>query len=594
MMPERRKRLIEVAFPLEEVSAHSRREKSVRHGHVSALHQWWARRPLAACRAFIYASLVDDPATDAEREDLLKEVADLASWDAVRHPDRVVRTKEEGGSGLNGADLLERARRRILDCNGGKPPKLMDPFAGGGAIPLEGLRLGCEVEASDLNPVAVLILKGTVEYPQKFGHPDSRSVPDYILKAARTGSQSSFTDGSLTEAYRRNPLATEVRYWGNSVLKRAREELAGFYPSDPDGSVPIAYLWSRTILCPSCDTEMPLLRQYWLARRTKNEVALLPYIDEETRSVDFRVVEGSKITGNPSIASTTRGDSVCLMCHQVVDADTVREIASEGRMSARMTAVVLENRGGVGKTYRGDHSLDQSAFDRASQELKSREDSLLQGLSMIPDEPIDPDTLGLRIDAYGLRTWGQLFNDRQLLTLTTLCRLVSEAHGRMLDSGLDPEFARAVTTYLALVVDKAADFGSTLCILNNVGGRGVVHTYGRQVLSMVWDYAESNPFCREGAGWFSYLDRTAKVIEEVSFGTPATVRQANAATTVDADFGIVVTDPPYYNAIDYAGLSDYFYVWLKRSIGPLHPDILALPLTPKREQAIMVTVQQLC
>ena len=201
----RRKRLIEVAFPLEEVSAHSRREKNVRHGHISTLHIWWARRPLAACRAFIYASLVDDPENDAEREDLLKEVADLASWDAVRHPERVVRTKDDGGSGLTGTELLERARRRILDDNGGRPPRLLDPFAGGGAIPLEGLRLGCEVEASDLNPVAVLILKGTVEYPQKYGQPDSRPVPEYILNAANDGSQSSYTDGSLAEAYRRNP-----------------------------------------------------------------------------------------------------------------------------------------------------------------------------------------------------------------------------------------------------------------------------------------------------------------------------------------------------------------------------------------------------
>ena len=205
MTTTRRKRLIEVAFPLEEVSAHSRREKNVRHGHISTLHIWWARRPLAACRAFIYASLVDDPDNDAEREELLKEVADLSSWDAVRHPDRVVRGKSDGGSGLTGTELLERARRRILDCNGGKPPKLLDPFAGGGAIPLEGLRLGCEVEASDLNPVAVLILKGTVEYPQKYGQPDSRPVPDYIHRAAEGPAQGRFTDDDLVEAYRRNP-----------------------------------------------------------------------------------------------------------------------------------------------------------------------------------------------------------------------------------------------------------------------------------------------------------------------------------------------------------------------------------------------------
>lgn len=284
-MSERRGRLIEAAFPLEEVSEHSRREKNVRHGHISTLHIWWARRPLAACRAFIYASLVDDPETDKEREELLKEVADLASWDAVRKPSQVVRPREKGGSGLTGAQLLERARQRILDDNGGKAPRLLDPFAGGGAIPLEALRLGCEVEASDLNPVAVLILKGTVEYPQKYGQPNSRPVPDYIREAASKGSQKRFGDGDQVVAYKENPLATDVRYWGTWMLERAREELAEFYPPDPDGSIPVAYLWSRTVPCPNCAAEMPLVRQYWLARKSKKKVALKPVLDRASNRV---------------------------------------------------------------------------------------------------------------------------------------------------------------------------------------------------------------------------------------------------------------------------------------------------------------------
>ena len=309
MTTTRRKRLIEVAFPLEDVSAYSRREKNQHRGNISSLHIWWARRPLAACRAFIYASLVDDPDTDAEREELLKEIADVACWNAVRHPDRVVRTKADGGSGLTGAQLLGRARRRILDCNNGKPPKLLDPFAGGGAIPLEGLRLGCEVEASDLNPVAVLILKGTLEYPQRYGQPDSRRVPNYIRDAAKGGAQTRFTDGDWVNAYRRNPLATDVRYWGHWMLKRVREELAEFYPPDPDGSVPVAYLWSRTIPCPSCQAEMPLIRQYWLARKDKKQVALEPAIDREKKRLDFKVVEGLHVTGDPAEATTSRGDT---------------------------------------------------------------------------------------------------------------------------------------------------------------------------------------------------------------------------------------------------------------------------------------------
>ena len=362
----RRKRLIEVAFPLEEVSAHSRREKNVRHGHISTLHIWWARRPLAACRAFIYASLVDDPGNDAQREELLKEVADLASWDAVRHPDRVVRQKADGGSGLTGTQLLERARRRILDDNGGRPPKLLDPFAGGGAIPLEGLRLGCEVEASDLNPVAVLILKGTLEYPQKYGQPDSRPVPAYIHQAAAGNPQSGFTDGDPALAYRRNPLAADVRYWGRWMLERGREELAEFYPPDPDGSVPVAYLWSRTIPCPNCGAEMPLIRQYWLARKDRKKVALEPVLDRENNRVDFKVVEGPNVTGDPAEATTSRGDTRCLLCEQVVKAAPIREPAAKGEWRQDPDIGCSTSLRQGGKSYRAPNQADVATFAMAS------------------------------------------------------------------------------------------------------------------------------------------------------------------------------------------------------------------------------------
>ena len=410
MTMPRRKRLIEVAFPLEEVSAHSRPEKYAPPGHISTLHRWWARRPLAACRAFIYASLVDDPGTDAEREELLKEVADLASWDAVRHPNKVIRARADGGSGATGIQLLERARRRILDCNGGRPPKLLDPFAGGGAIPLEGLRLGCDVDASDLNPVAVLILKGTVEYPQRYGQPDSRPVPEYIRDAADKGSQSSFDDGDLAEAYRHNPLATDVRYWGNWMLERAREELAEFYPTDPDGSVPVAYLWSRTIPCPSCHAEMPLIRQYWLARKDKKKVALEPVIDRQHNRVDFRVVKDSNVVGNPGDATTSKGDTKCLLCGQVVKGRDVRQLAVTGKMSASMTAVVLATPMKGGKDYRPDSPLDLTAFEAAAERLRVIQSEHQRDLPLVPEEPIDPRTLGLRVDGFGFSEWSTLFN----------------------------------------------------------------------------------------------------------------------------------------------------------------------------------------
>ena len=557
MSEERRKRLIEVAFPLEEVSAHSRPEKYAPPGHISTLHRWWARRPLAACRAFIYASLIDDPVSDAEREELLKEVADLASWDAARHPNRVVRMREDGGSGLTGTELLERARRRILDCNGGRPPKLLDPFAGGGAIPLEGLRLGCEVEASDLNPVAVLILKGTIEYPQRYGQPDSRPVPDYILRAAGNGPQSSFTDGDIAEAYRRNPLATDVRYWGNWLLERAREELSEFYPTDPDGNVPLAYLWSRTIPCPNCDAEMPLIRQYWLARKPNKKVALQPVIDWDTNSVDFEVVEGPDVTGNPELATTSRGDTKCLLCGQVVKAKDVRQLATIGKMSASMTAVVLETPKKGGKHYRPDTSLDLAAYQAAAERLRLMQSEHQRDFPIVPDEPINPKTLGLRVDAFGISKWSTLFNARQLLALTTFARLVGEAHEQMIESGIDVEYAKAVTTYLGLAEDRLVEHHSTLSRweVTSENHKGM---FARQALSMVWDYSEAITTGDRVGSWSSLLSGQFRPLNTVVVSDRASVVLQASAARSRSVFQAIVTDPPYYNAIDYAGLSGLF------------------------------------
>ena len=591
----RRKRLIEVAFPLEEVSAHSRREKNVRHGHISTMHIWWARRPLAACRAFIYASLVDDPGNDAQREELLKEVADLASWDAVRHPDRVVRGKADGGSGLTGVQLLERARQRILDDNQGKPPKLLDPFAGGGAIPLEGLRLGCEVEASDLNPVAVLILKGTLEYPQKYGQPDSRPVPEYILQAAHDSEQAEFTDDdpvsstgqALAEAYRRNPLAADVRYWGQWMLGKAREELAEFYPPDSDGSVPVAYLWSRTIPCPNCEADMPLIRQYWLARKDKKRVALEPILDREHNRVDFKVVVGPDVTGNPAEATTSRGDTKCLLCGQVVKAAQVHDAGRAGEMAAKLTAVVLEASGKGGKRYRAPDQADLAVFATASLKAAELDSKLLNDLPAIPDEPLAYHPQYMLVREYGLDQWGKLFNARQLLALTTFARLVGEAHDHMIRSGVGPEYARAVSTMLALSATRTANRLSTGCPWDT-GYEKIVSALSLQALPMKWDYAESTPAGSTSGSFEGALEGIAQVIAANSPGLkPSSVLQANATKTSEWTGNLIVTDPPYYDSINYADLSDFFYVWLKRSIGQLHPDLLSLPLTPKREQTVM-------
>ncbi len=602
-MTERRKRLVEVAFPLEEVSEHSRREKNVRHGHISTLHIWWARRPLAACRAFIYASLVDDPPTEAEREGLLREVADLASWDAVRKPDTVVRAREKGGSGRTGRDLLQRARERILRDNGGKAPRLLDPFAGGGAIPLEALRLGCEVEASDLNPVAVLILKGTVEYPQKYGRPlaEQRAkrpddcagvngqVPNYIREAAK-GLQGSFAESDTLGAYEKNPLAADVRYWGNWMLEKAREKLVQFYPPDPDGSVPVAYLWSRTVPCPNCGAEMPLIRQYWLVRKDKKKVALKPVVNREARRVDFEVVEGELVTGDPAEATTSGGDTVCLVCRQIVKAAFVREFGRNHGLGAIPTAVITTAGRTDGKRYRAPTSMDQTALALAHARAAEMANETIGDLPAIPDEPIDPNTLGLRIDAYGIEGWSDLFTDRQRVALATFAGLARSALDEMLEAGLPRRYGEAVHAYLAILNDKTAVRSSVQSVYH-VGRETVENAMGDGTLSLAWDYAEANPIGSSSGAVSTSLEFLCLAVAHCSeVDHQAVVSLRDASDIAGGRFDLVLTDPPYYNAYDYAGLSDFFYVWMKRSLVRLSDsDLTTLPLTPKKNQAIMAS-----
>ena len=466
-------------------------------------------------------------------------------------------------------------------------PKLLDPFAGGGAIPLEALRLGCEVEASDLNPVAVLILKGTVEYPQKYGQPNSRPMPDYIREAGRQPAQSRFIDSHPEEAYRRNPLATDVRYWGNWMLARAREELAEFYPPDPDGSVPVAFLWSRTIPCPSCDAEMPLIRQYWLARRANKRVALKPVVDRENKRVDFEVVEGADVAGDPADATTSRGDTKCLLCGQVAKAAAIRHRAQLAGFGEILTAVVTTTPGQQGKHYRSVNQEDRHRV-LAAKEVFSNEHTF-GDYTTVPDEPIDPATLGLRIDALGFRTWGQLFNHRQSLAVSTFSRLVESTFYQMLHRGVSHEYAEAIATCLALVVDRLAVRNSNQCIYH-AGRETIENEIGRGALPPVWDYAEAAPTFAATGSWLSCLDGFADVIESsvVSEYVPS-VRQRDITRSDDSDSlnRIVITDPPYYNAVDYAGLSDFFYVWLKRSLQFAESHQFDFPLTPKATQAIM-------
>ena len=310
-----------------------------------------------------------------------------------------------------------------------------------------------------------------------------------------------------------------------------------------------------------------------------------PDIDRENNRVDFKVVEGSNVSGDPAEATTSRGDTKCLLCEQVVKADHVKEAGKKGNMSATMTAVVTTGSSG-GKSYRDDKVRDVAAFHAAADALSRITATHMHDLPLIPDEPLAEDPRGIWCYLYGLDTFGKLFNARQLLALTTFARLVGEAHAEMLRHGLDEDYTRAVATYLGFALDRLADYNATVSRWGN-DDEGITNTFARQGIPMVWDYGEANPIGNSGGSWASLISGQLRAIDTtvVSRGRGA-VGQSEASRPRE-HIQAILTDPPYYDAINYANISDFFYVWLKRSIGFLHPDLLALPLTPKREQTVM-------
>ena len=356
---------------------------------------------------------------------------------------------------------------------------------------------------------------------------------------------------------------------------------------------PLAYLWSRTIPCPSCRAEMPLIRQYWLARKDKKKVALEPVFDRDNNRMDFKVVEGPNVTGDPAEATTSRGDTKCLLCEQVVKAAQVRQAGIEGKMSATLTSVVLASNESHRKSYRADTPDDTRAYAAAAERLAAIEQADEGDIQLVPDEPLADDPRNIWCFQYGLDTFGKLFNARQLLALTTFSRLVGEAHAAMRDGGMEEKYAKAVATYLGLAVDRLANQQCTLSRWHVVGEK-LEGAFARQALPMVWDFAEGNPFSGATGDFRGALAWIEEVIVHSSLASnfsksSAKVITANAASRGGQGFpiGIIVTDPPYYDAINYADLSDFFYVWLKRSVGFLYPELLGLPLTPKRDQTVM-------
>lgn len=566
------KKLIEVALPLEKINEESAREKSIRHGHPSTLHLWWARRPLAAARAVIWSSLVDDPSShpekfpteeeqNQERQRLFRILEDLVVWE-----------------NSNDERVLEAAKAEILKSTNGNPPALLDPFAGGGAIPLEAQRLGLEAHAHDLNPVAVMINKAMIEIPPRFaGRPP-------VNPNARVSTM----QGSWSRA---QGLAEDVRYYGEWMKQEAFKRIGHLYPKvkvprEQGGgeATVIAWIWARTVKCPNpaCGCEMPLASSFVLSKKKGKEAYVEP--DLSGKEISYHVRYGK---GGDNCPKVSQGTFKCIRCNEVLPKDYSKEESKAGRMGHRMIAIVAE-----GKNGRVYLSPDAEQITVANCPLPDE----------YPTGKLAPKFTGGSCVPYGLDEFHKLFTNRQLTALTTFSELVSEAQAKAeadavaagmkndhlpLQNGGDgaKAYGEAVGVYLAFIVSKIADRGSSICSWDS-SREGLRNTFGRQAIPMVWDYAEANPFSNSSGCFDNMLDWVTKCIIEFPASAPAEVSQFDAQSDCGLRNIMISTDPPYYDNIGYADLSDFFYVWMRQSLKETYPELFSTMLVPKAEELI--------
>ncbi|MEW6047566.1 MAG: DUF1156 domain-containing protein, partial [Bacillota bacterium] len=606
-------RLIEVAFPLKQVSLDSLHEKNVRHGHISTLHIWPARRPLAACRAVLIATLLPDPGTEAERARLMDRLAgrivkkvSTRSVGGTEEP--VEKECTEGGIlhwGRESGPDLEFFRSQIRKVFGGRAPRVLDPFAGGGAIPLEAMRLGCQVRAVDINPVAWLILKCTLEYPQRFAGqtlpmpPFARDLlnPELFGKGRSSKKRSKRESQQQIDLSPAVGLSQHVLLWGHWVLERARRDLERFYPV-VDGKTTVAYLWARTVTCKNCRATVPLLKTLWLCRKPKKRVRLEIVPRQDRSGVDFQIVREEEWKGSEAQrreydrrvgrGTMSRAGAWCPVCGRpgtvAMTLDDIRSEAGAGRLGAQMTAVVVD--GSSGKEYRLPTAADIEAAAAAADAVSEIFAEIPFGL---PSEPLpSKEALGFRVPRYGFKQWSHLFTPRQLAALGTFLKHTRDVRHAMRDHGYPDEWMGAVLAYLSLALDRLADRASGQCRWD-VGYEKVDNTFSRFALPMVWDYCEVNPLSDATGNYRDAVVWVAKVLQHLLCGTGGAEAPSVEATSATGlgdggTWDLVFTDPPYYDAIPYSDTMDFFYVWLRRCVGDLNAEMAQVfrePLGPK-------------
>jgi putative DNA methylase len=585
-----RKKLIEVALPLDAINAEAAREKSIRHGHPSTLHLWWARRPLAACRAVLFASLVDDPGNDlpdkeaeAERKRLFGIIEQLVLWENVNdervlHMARIEIARSvarAAGVTLPAGDLTPAQVREALEQYA---PPVLDPFAGGGSIPLEAQRLGLKAYASDLNPVAVLINKALIEIPPKFaGKPPVHPGGAQMALAADDGKKVKSPNPPFSQWKGAAGLAEDVRYYGAWMRAEAEKRIGHLYPKGPNGETVIAWLWARTVKCPNpaCGATMPLVRSFALSTKKGKETWVEPQIDKHAKNVGFKVKSGK---GKPSEGTVNRRGARCIVCDQPVPFDHVRAEGRAGRMGAQLMAIVTE--GERGRNYYAP-VIEHEAIARSAQPTWK------------PQTDLPEKALSFRVQLYGMTHHADLFTKRQLTALATLSDLVSEAHEQVLReaqaASLSNEemqtYADAVATYLGLAVSRSANTLCSLTVWSSSRDQSV-NVFSRQALPMNWDFPEVNPFAGAAGDFGETTESMARSIEAAPATKEALVSQRDATTIDPSEQVIFATDPPYYDNIGYADLSDFFYVWLRRSLSKVYPELFSTLLVPKAQELI--------
>jgi putative DNA methylase len=582
-----KKKLIEVSLPLEAINKASAREKSIRHGHPSTLHLWWARRPLATCRAVLFAQLVDDPSShpdkfptneeqEIERQRLFKIIEDLVIWENS--------TNEE---------VLKRAHVEIRKSCEGKLPPIYDPFSGGCSIPHEAQRLGLPAYGSDLNPVAVMIGKAMIEIPPKF----------IDMKPVHPG-------GPEKLHYKNaEGLAEDVKYYSEWIRKRAFQQIGHFYPqvelTKENGggkATVIAWIWSRTVPSPDpafSDMQVPISSNFALnTKKGQDPWVIEPLIDKEAKKISYEVRKSfskEDLSRAKEGTKTGRGNFRCLLSGSAITAAYIKEMGKAGRMGHQLMAIVAQ--GKKSRCYLPPNNLQIASAQNEKSATIARE---CRETFLLGETPAK--LTGGTCHGYGLDTWGKLFTNRQLVALKTFSELVQEARGQiekdaiatlktsdgtqLSEGGFGSEaYSEAVSVYLAFIVNKCSDYWSSLCSwIPQLGA--VRNTFARHALPMVWDFVEVNPFSGKVGSAASMAKWEEKAIKTFRPSAKGTEIQFDAQSIEFPERAVISTDPPYYDNIAYADLSDYFFCWMKQTLKNVYPDLFGVLATPKSEELV--------